>query len=499
MISIPAFQGFSATTLIFSFLVLTVGFYVLFFSGGYKFSPRSPTLVREGYPVLGALRFFTARWDFFQHARTQSPTGNFSFFLGKHPVVGLTGTDGRRVFFDSRELGFAEGYAVLFGQSASVNSDKEFSGPGGYFSRRIAQMLKADRFNDSMPKLLADTQAAMKKLKNDPLGMTDPFESIYRLVYQLTIRMVACDDIAEDPELLEKSLHLYQFIESSSTPAVVLYPWFPSSGIISRTIAGGKLYMMIKRIVDNRHKTGQRREDPLQTLVDIGDGVPRIIEFIVGALFAGLLNSGINAAWVLCYLAKSPEWTANVREEIQFVAAKYATDKDAPLVEQLADIPREAWESEFPMIELCLKDSIRLQLLGTAFRKNVSGRDLDIGNGQVIPPGAFVTYHTGDIHLDPEVYTDPHEWDPSRYLPSRAEDKKVPYGYMGWGLSRHPCLGMRFAKFEQNIITAFFLATFDYELTDKSGTPVPKTPPVDFNGHSAQKPSQRVFLKYKQR
>jgi hypothetical protein len=49
------------------------------------------------------------------------------------------------------------------------------------------------------------------------------------------------------------------------------------------------------------------------------------------------------------------------------------------------------------------------------------------------------------------------------------------------------------------MITAFFLATFDYELTDKNGTRVYDPPPVDYNSHTAAKPQQRVYLKYKQR
>jgi hypothetical protein len=42
----------------------------------------------------------------------------------------------------------------------------------------------------------------------------------------------------------------------------------------------------------------------------------------------------------------------------------------------------------------------------------------------------------------------------------------------------------QFAKLEHNIITAFFIAMFDYELTDKVGNLVSETPPVDFNGHA---------------
>lgn len=91
-------------------IVLPIAIYTLFASSQYKFPPKAPRLVDEGWPVIGALRFFTARWEFFQHARSLSPSGNFSFRIGKYPIVGLTGAKGREVFFENRDLGFAEGY-----------------------------------------------------------------------------------------------------------------------------------------------------------------------------------------------------------------------------------------------------------------------------------------------------------------------------------------------------------------------------------------------------
>ena len=73
---------------------------------------------------------------------------------------------------------------------------------------------------------------------------------------------------------------------------------------------------------------------------------------------------------------------------------KYFPGNDMTITEKLSKLPLEAWESEFPMMELCLKDSIRLQLHGTGFRKNKSGKDISIGNGEVIPPDAFMVLST---------------------------------------------------------------------------------------------------------
>jgi sterol 14-demethylase len=54
---------------------------------------------------------------------------------------------------------------------------------------------------------------------------------------------------------------------------------------------------------------------------------------------------------------------------------------------------------------------------------------------------------------------------------------------------------MRFAKLEQNIITAYFIASFDFHLEDKRGNRMTTAPMIDFNRHSAHKPKIPPFLR----
>ena len=77
------------------------------------------------------------------------------------------------------------------------------------------------------------------------------------------------------------------------------------------------------------------------------------------------------------------------RKEVSEMATKYSTDKNAPLIDQLSALSVQEWENEFQFLDMCLRDSIRLQLRGTAFRKNISGADVQVGD-EIIPNGAFV-------------------------------------------------------------------------------------------------------------
>lgn len=75
------------------------------------------------------------------------------------------------------------------------------------------------------------------------------------------------------------------------------------------------------------------------------------------------------------------------------------------------------------------------------------------------------------------------------------------HAFIGWGTGRHPCLGIRFAKLEQNIITAYFLSMFDFELCDMEGNRIQKLPDQweNHNNWASSKPQNRVKLRYQLR
>jgi cytochrome P450 len=110
--------------------------------------------------------------------------------------------------------------------------------------------------------------------------------------------MLGAAEIADDPQKLEEALKMFEMIDSSATATSVMFPKFPSPALLKRSYAGARLYMMIDKIIKKRAASGEKHDDALQYLLDQGDRAERIVQFVVGALFAGLLNSGINVAWV---------------------------------------------------------------------------------------------------------------------------------------------------------------------------------------------------------
>ncbi|KAF7560199.1 hypothetical protein G7046_g3949 [Stylonectria norvegica] len=513
-------------------VVVCFAIYVKLFSRQ-TLHPKAPPLAHGVYPVLGAVQFFSRRWDFFRNAARASPTANFSFFVGRKPVIGLTSEASRQVFFDNRFFGFAEGYgglaegfSVLFGPSAgaskaakkleqqlvAADSDEksrqdaeekmDFS---KFFNSRMVRVLRTDAMQRNLPKLVGDVRARLQDLiaaipnkgfKDE--AVVDPFENIFKIAFQLTIRSVGCGDIADDLDLMGKMMHWYHLVDSLTSPTAVMYPWIPTWAMIKRTIAGVRLFEIVKKIGDERLKTGKRGEDAMQIMIDQGDDMGHIVGFVVSGLLAGTINSGVNASWILIFLSLNPQWLTKVRAEVETAIASSATttDPNATMIDKLASLPLEAWETKFPTIEVCLRECIRLTATGATFRRNTSGHDIQVGD-EVVPKDAYVAYHFNHTHQNPDIYPDPTKWDPARYSKDRAEDKKRQYAYLGWGVGRHPCLGMRFAKLEQYLIVAFFTTMFDYTACDINGNPITTPTPIDLNAFSARRPEPRVYLKYK--
>ncbi|CAA9957164.1 cytochrome P450 6A1 [Pyrenophora teres f. maculata] len=485
--------------LLLSFVVL-YACAILYQSYAHKIPANSPTQVDDDLPITGASGWFTRRWDWCQEKRDQSKTGNFSFHAGPRLVVGLCGEKGRRTFLESKGLSFTKGYDILFGggPNASTRRLETKSDPDltPWFNRQIVNLLKGEHLRNRLAILISDTKDGIEAIKQDPSGRTDPFTSIYHIVFRLTIRTLGANEIVEDESLLEAFSKNFEIIDKSSNATTIRFPKFPSPSLLKRYFAGAQLYALVAKIIKTRAKTEKKHDDALQFLQDQGGSTFDIVRFILAALFAGVLNSGINAAWVMVYLATSPEWQARVRDEVRGVAAKYAKDPNMLLARQLEDIPLEAWESEFPIIEMCLRDSIRLGVASNLFRRNISGKPIPIGtDNEVIPPGAVVIYPTGDTHFDPKIYPDPFKWDPSRYLPEHAQGTKAAHDFLAWGSGRHPCLGMRFAKLEQNLITAYFVANFDFDLEDKQGNKLTTPPTVNVNNHFPYRPVSSHFIR----
>lgn len=161
-----------------------------------------------------------------------------------------------------------------------------------WFSRTITKLMKKENFVRNLRLLTTDTATALdamvkrtgtaakdaEKQKQKTTGTFDPFDDIYHIVYQLTMRTVGATEIAESPELLARTLGLFEEVERNTSTARIIFPWMPTLGYVRQTIAGGKLYVIFDKIAGERRRTGRVHEDAFQFLMETGEDTVRILQ-----------------------------------------------------------------------------------------------------------------------------------------------------------------------------------------------------------------------------
>jgi hypothetical protein len=145
--------------------------------------------------------------------------------------------------------------------------------------------------------MLVDVQKTYNKLlENDPC-IIDPFDTIYHLIYLITMRSFGCNEVADDPVMLKKLLKYNTYIEQSATPTLILFPWFPGPALLKKLYAYLMIYLTFNNIIKNRKKTGRKENDAMQFMMDQGDKAFHIIA----------VSYGLNATSLHFNRSRSPK------------------------------------------------------------------------------------------------------------------------------------------------------------------------------------------------
>lgn len=102
-------------------------------------------------------------------------------------------------------------------------------------------------------------------------------------------------------------------------------------------------------------------------------------------------NTTIAACYVPIYVITNAHWYGKLQEEIDSVIATHRKDSSQTSADILATLTLVDWENKFPVLQLCLHETLRFTVLNPVYRKNITGRDLPIGKtGEVIPRDSYV-------------------------------------------------------------------------------------------------------------
>ena len=109
-------------------------------------------------------------------------------------------------------------------------------------------------------------------------GKINPFNDVYYLVFQMTVCMISCRELAEDWAAIDRLFGLYWKLEKSATPVGVLLPWLPSKARRDRKEANADMFNMLSGYVDSRRSAQESgSSDAIDLLIARGDDNMSII------------------------------------------------------------------------------------------------------------------------------------------------------------------------------------------------------------------------------
>ncbi|TKY84660.1 hypothetical protein EX895_006562 [Sporisorium graminicola] len=416
-----------------------------------------------------------------------------------------------KTFFNDRGLHFNQGYEVMFAGVPEMPSwiapspPADDAGTDG-FVQNLKQAIGTKRLQSTIPEMM---RCIVENLKDYPAtdGRLDIHKTIYPLVFQISVLLIGLAEHARDMNTV-KALEgpFWAFADNTGFMATH-FPLVPWPSTVKKWIGAIKMSAAIRSTLEQRKKDGRRENDYVQEMIDRGASVRSIEDFVMGGLFAAIINSTGIASYLLIFLCSRPELRDRVRAEFDGILRAHAEERgddydSLTLQQKLERVPLEIWEGEMPIYTTVFDETLRLLLISLLFRRKVTtASKVTQGETRIsndpIQDREFIGYWLAAAHRNSNIYSNPLKFDPERF--ARGEGQREGE-FVPWGSGRHICLGMRFAKLEIRAVHAAFLLNFpDTVTTDPNGNVFgPDDVPLpDQESEHRRYPMKPVALSYK--
>lgn len=155
---------------------------------------------------------------------------------------------------------------------------------------------------------------------------------------------------------------------------------------------------------------------------------------------------------MMAALGTNPEWQQRLIDEI-------ASLGDGPL--------DEAALAKMSETDKVFREALRL-VPPVPFIPRMATKDFH-WHGYDIPAGTSLALNPGVTMLSPELFSNPTQFDPDRFSPERAEDRKHRFAWTPFGGGAHKCIGMHFANMQVKLFIATLLK--NHQITLPGGAP----------------------------
>jgi cytochrome P450 len=238
--------------------------------------------------------------------------------------------------------------------------------------------------------------------------------------------------------------------------------WLPKPGRRLQQRAIQMLRSSVAAMLRERREVAQERDDLMHRLMHAHNpetGAPmneeQLIDNLLTFYLAGHETTAKALTWTLYLLARSPEWTSVLKEEIARVTG------GAPVAAEHVD--------RLVLTQQVIKESMRLYPPVPMMSRQAVA-DLTLGP-HAIKAGTSVVMPIYALQRHRARWQNPDMFDPTRFAPEE-EAKISRYQYMPFGAGPRICIGMAFAMIEATAMLATMLQSARFGVAD-GHEPVP--------------------------
>ncbi|CAE6399322.1 unnamed protein product [Rhizoctonia solani] len=291
---------------------------------------------------------------------------------------------------------------------------------------------------------------------------------------------------------------VYKDLDGGFTPLNFMFANLPLPSYWRRDHAQRKMSDFYVNIIKSRRENNREDEyDMISALAskEYKDGSPlgdrEIAHLMIALLMAGQHTSSSTGSWALLHLANRPD----VAEQLLAEQGKLLSNEEG----SLRPLTYEDLQ-KLPILNSVIRETLRIHPpIHSIMRKCIDNivvpaslASPSSNSTYVVPKGHFLLTSPALSQVDPDVWSNANEWDPSRWLdPNGAaaqaeslylgdQGEKVDYGwgmvskgtespYQPFGAGRHRCIGEKFAYVQLGTILSTVVRTIEMRLD--SGVP----------------------------
>ncbi|XP_026686807.1 cytochrome P450 4c21-like [Diaphorina citri] len=178
-----------------------------------------------------------------------------------------------------------------------------------------------------------------------------------------------------------------------------------------------------------------------------------LLHEMVGVLNAGIDTVTFTTSIVLIVLAVHPQIQQEVYHELQDVLGD--SPDSAPTYDQL---------QRLDLLTRVIKETMRLFPAAPVIARSAP-YEVQCGD-YTIPAGATIGIFIYGLHRHPQLWNNPNQFDPDRFLPSQSSHRN-PSGYVPFSLGPRGCIGSKYAMLQMKTTISTILRRYKILPGDK--------------------------------